>query len=229
MLLDVGKRQFSQKLSSLILVVIMVTGGISFAIPGIIPEAEAEPFIAEVRYVGFNFAPRGWASCDGQLLSIASNTALFSILGTTFGGDGRTTFGLPDLQGRFLMHPGNGPGLSSHNLGEKGGTNTVTLSLANLPVHSHTVFSDANTDPIRSEIFVTSASGNTILSTGNSIGLGFARTFSNILPLSQMNSNSISVNAVTDATGSSDSVDNMPPYLALQCTIATQGLFPSRN
>ena len=94
-----------------------------------------EPFIAQIMMFGGNFAPRGWAFCDGQLLPISQYSALFSLLGTTYGGDGRTTFGLPDLRGRVAIHPGNGPGLSSIRLGEKGGTETNTLSTAQLPPH----------------------------------------------------------------------------------------------
>ena len=92
------------------------------ALVGIFPSRNSDPFIGEIRMVGFNFAPRGWAFCDGQLLSIAQNTALFSLLGTSFGGDGRTTFALPDLRGRVAIHPGTGPGLSPYQLGQKGGS-----------------------------------------------------------------------------------------------------------
>ena len=99
----------------------------------------SEPFIAEVRIFATNFAPRGWAFCNGQLLSIAQNTALFSLVGTTYGGDGRTTFGLPNLKGRLPMHPGRGPGLTSRKLGQTGGVTTVTLTEAQLPNHSHTI------------------------------------------------------------------------------------------
>jgi microcystin-dependent protein len=203
----------------------MVFGGISFAIPGIIPEAAAdEPFIGEVRFKAFNFANRGWTNCDGQLLSISSNTALFSLLGTIYGGDGRTTFGIPDMKGRFLMHPGNGPGLSSHNLGQRGGSETINLTLDNLPNHSHTI-SNAN---LTSSIF-TSEYSNVVLSNGNAIGLSFARTFSNQIPNVEMNPSSILVSASTTSIGDGTSVDNMPPYLALNCQIATVGLYPSRN
>ena len=95
-----------------------------------------DPFIGLIVMFGGNFAPRGWALCDGQLLSISSNSALFSILGTTYGGDGRTTFGLPDLRGRVPMHPGTGPGLSPRTLGQKSGTETVQLTTAQLPPHT---------------------------------------------------------------------------------------------
>jgi len=109
---------------------------------GEIPEAEAsEPFIGQVTHFAGNFAPRGWGFCGGQLLAISQNSALFSILGTTYGGDGRTTFGLPDARGRDMVHPGTGPGLSNIRLGERGGSETTTLTVNNLPSHSHTATS----------------------------------------------------------------------------------------
>src|SRR5688572_30414210 len=99
----------------------------------------ADPFVAEIRIFPFNFAPKGWAWCNGQLLPISQNTALFSLLGTTYGGDGKSTFALPDLQGRAPMHPGQGPGLSLRDLGQSGGSETVTLLQSEIPVHSHSV------------------------------------------------------------------------------------------
>ena len=103
------------------------------------PAAAGEPFIAEIIMFGGNFAPRGWAFCDGALLPISQNTALFSLLGTTYGGDGRTTFGLPDLRGRVAIHPGTGPGLSTVRLGEKGGVENVVLTTAQMPAHGHQI------------------------------------------------------------------------------------------
>ncbi len=105
-----------------------------------------EGFIGEIMLFGGNFAPRNWAFCEGQLLPIAQNTALFSILGTTYGGDGRTTFGLPDLRGRVAIHEGRGPGLTDRQLGQKGGSRTVALSMENLPLHNHTAPSVVNSD-----------------------------------------------------------------------------------
>src|SRR4249920_2875232 len=98
-----------------------------------------DPFVAEIRIFPFNFAPRGWAWCDGQLLPLSQNTALFSLLGTTYGGNGTSNFALPDLQGRAPMHPGPGPGLSLHDLGETGGSDTVTLLESEIPMHTHTM------------------------------------------------------------------------------------------
>src|SRR6266568_4820274 len=99
----------------------------------------ADPFVAEIRIFPFNFAPKGWAFCDGQLLPLSQNTALFSLLGTTYGGDGKSTFALPNMQGNTPMHPGQGPGLSLHDLGETGGSETVTLLQTEIPAHSHTL------------------------------------------------------------------------------------------
>src|SRR6187549_3863431 len=98
-----------------------------------------DPFVAEIRIFPFNFAPKGWAWCDGQLLPLSQNTALFSLLGTTYGGNGKSNFALPDLQGRAPMHPGQGPGLSLHDLGETGGSETVTLLESEIPAHAHTI------------------------------------------------------------------------------------------
>src|SRR6478672_10756894 len=99
----------------------------------------ADPFVAEIRIFPFNFAPKGWAFCDGQLLPLSQNTALFSLLGTTYGGNGKSNFALPDLQGRAPMHPGQGPGLSLHDLGETGGSDTVSLLESEIPSHTHTL------------------------------------------------------------------------------------------
>ena len=104
-----------------------------------------DPFVAEIRIFPFNFAPNGWAFCDGQLLPLSQNTALFSLLGTTYGGDGKSNFALPDMQGNVPMHPGQGPGLSLHDLGETGGSQTVTLLESEIPSHSH-VLNASNAD-----------------------------------------------------------------------------------
>src|SRR5690349_12706960 len=104
----------------------------------------ADPFVAEIRIFPFNFAPRQWAWCDGQLLPISQNTALFSLLGTTYGGNGKSTFALPNMQGNAPMHPGQGPGLSLHDLGETGGSETVTLLESEIPSHTHGLFAQTN-------------------------------------------------------------------------------------
>jgi microcystin-dependent protein len=218
----------SRKISSLVLSVIMVAGSLTFAIPGAMPEAEAsDPFIAQIQYMPFNFSPRGWAFCDGQLLQISQNTALFSLVGTIYGGDGRTTFGIPDMRGRLLMHEGTGPGLTPHPLGQRGGTETVTLTLNQLPSHLHQVSAPPS---ITSDILVSNSPGNTALPIGNSFGSGFARAYSTQIPDVQMHSDSVSFNNIqTTATGGGGPHNNLPPYLVVNCNIALQGVFPSRN
>lgn len=171
----------------------------------------SEPFIGEVRIWAGNFAPRSWAFCNGQVLPISQNTALFSLLGTTYGGDGRSTFALPDLQGRAPMQPGTGPGLTSRQLGEKGGVETVTLTTAQLPAHNHNWAAQSRrgdlADPAGRSL-ARASSGNAYHAPGNPV---------------QMASN-----AIGEAGGSSPH-NNMQPYLALSFIIALQGIYPSRS
>ena len=171
-----------------------------------------EPFIGQITMFGFNFAPRGWAFCDGQLLPIAQNTALFSLLGTTFGGDGRTTFGLPDLRGRTAIHPGTGPGLSPRRLGERGGQERVTLTIANLPSHTHDV-----------SIGVTDEDGNS--NEGNTHIL--ANTVNN--NYSNRVANGALAASRSTNTGGSQHVNNLQPFLVISFCIALVGIFPSRS
>jgi microcystin-dependent protein len=170
-----------------------------------------EPFIGQIIMFGGNFAPRSWAFCDGQLLAISENEALFSILGTTFGGDGRTTFGLPDLRGRAPVHGGNGPGLSNVRLGEKGGTETVTLNTSQMPQHTHSLNA--------SSLDATSPNP-----TGNVLARAEAESLYVDIPTNTtMNSNSI------NNTGGTQSHNNMQPFQCINFIIALQGTFPSRN
>jgi microcystin-dependent protein len=177
-----------------------------------------EPQLGEILWVGFNFAPRGWAKCDGQLLTIAQYSALFSLLGTTYGGDGRTTFGLPDMRGRTVVGQGRGSGLSNYTWGQKTGSENRTLSTANLPAHNHSVNvtnETAETDvaagylaapvaPLAGQAelprYKQTATGTTTLATG---ALG--------------------------TVGNSEAVDIRQPSTTLQCIIALQGTYPSRN
>ncbi len=172
----------------------------------------SEPFLAEIRIVGFNFAPRGWAFCDGQLLPINQNQSLYSLLGTTYGGDGRTSFALPDLRGRTPIHVG-AAGSVSHPLGQRSGEETHTLSQAELPAHDHTLHgadSPANA-PVPG-------------------GRAWAQTAATDPAYGNLNNNPAAMNdAVIAASGGSQAHNNMQPYLALNFCIALQGLFPSRN
>ena len=129
-----------------------------------------EPFIGEIAMFAGNFAPRGWALCNGQLLPIAQNTALFSLLGTTYGGDGRTTFALPDLRGRVPIHAGNGPGLSSYRLGSKGGSETKTLTTLNMPAHAHGVLTENNSSASQNGEVYTTKRGKGVMISGEITG-----------------------------------------------------------
>ena len=170
----------------------------------------AEPFIGQIVMFAGNFAPRSWALCDGQLLSISQNSALFSILGTTYGGDGRTTFGLPDLRGRVPMHPGNGPGLSPRNLGQKSGVENVTLNVNQIPVHNHA-------------LPASSGFGNAKGPSGNVPAMADdgERNYSSGTPNANMDP---STNA-----GGGQSHTNVQPFQCVNFIIALQGVFPSRN
>ena len=174
----------------------------------------SEPFVAEIRIFAGNFAPRGWAFCNGQLLPISQNTALFSLIGTTYGGDGRSTTALPNLQGRAPMHPGRGPGLTSRRLGQRGGVEMVSLTEAQMPNHSHTL-RGANENGEQGSLT-------------NNVVLGRARggtpyqnnTSSNVV---SMNERSL------QNDGGSQSHNNMQPYIAINFIIALVGLYPSRS
>jgi len=180
----------------------------------------SSPFVAEIRIFGFNFAPVGWAQCNGQLLPISQNTALFSLLGTFYGGNGKSTFGLPNMQQAVAIHQGQGNGLSLYDLGQSGGAETVTLLQAEMPLHTH-------------NFSVTTANGTTNVATGNQpargasgnpvSGLTQAKVYSAIAPQTVM-----SPQSMTPAGGSLPH-NNMMPYLTLNYCIALQGVFPARN
>lgn len=175
-----------------------------------------DPFVAEIRIVPFNFAPKGWAFCDGQLMPISQNTALFALLGTVYGGDGKSTFALPNMQGSAAMHPGQGPGLSLRDLGEIGGATSVTLIESEIPVHTHSM--NATTSPSTTTL----PANNT--SFGRSVGGSFykANTPTPFGPITQM-----APQTLTPAGGSLPH-NNLQPYLTLNYVIALQGVFPPR-
>ncbi|CAM1348864.1 phage tail protein [Tenacibaculum halocynthiae] len=185
-----------------------------------------DPFLGQIVLFGGNFAPRGWALCEGQLLPIAQNSALFSILGTIYGGDGRTTFALPDLRGRAAISSGRGPGLSDRRLGSRSGQEVHTLTTLEMPSHNHLASS-------ASKFYGQSAAGDDdTLSEGASIASGSATSseiFSSTAPNTQMNTNSVITTTTTLNQGGSQAHNNMQPYLTTNYIIALQGVFPSRN
>ncbi len=171
----------------------------------------ADPFVAEIRIFPFNFAPKGWAWCDGQLLPLSQNTALFSLLGTTYGGNGQSTFALPDLQGRAPMHPGQGPGLSLHDLGESGGSETVSLLESEIPSHNHAVNASMADGISQTPVGERLATG---------VGVGAYGSPTALVPMHPM--------ALLPAGGDQPH-NNMQPYLTLYFCIALQGVYPPRG
>lgn len=172
----------------------------------------SEPFIAEIRIFAGNFAPRGWAFCNGQLLPIAQNTALFSLIGTTYGGDGRTTTALPDLQGRSVMHPGRGPGLTDRRLGQKGGVSSVTLAESQIPNHAHSMYLNGS---------ITGDSNNP----ANKL---FAQS---AVPEASIYASSSPTQNIDELSpqGGGQAHNNTQPYLGINFIIALVGLYPSRS
>jgi microcystin-dependent protein len=173
----------------------------------------ADPFVAEIRIFPFNFAPRGWAWCDGQLLPLSQNTALFSLLGTTYGGNGKSNFALPDLQGRAPMHPGQGPGLSLHDLGETGGSETVTLLESEMPSHSHavmTINTPANVKLPGPDVgLARSAGGSAYIASNTGLQAMAPETLA--------------------PAGGDQPHNELQPYLTFYFNIALQGVFPPRG
>jgi microcystin-dependent protein len=174
----------------------------------------SNPFLAEIRIFTGNFAPKGWALCDGQLMPISQNTALFSLLGTTYGGNGLSSFGLPNLQGSAPMQAGQGPGLSLRDLGETGGNQTVTLLQTEMPAHSHSSQAATGSDQVGP--------------TNNAWGTGAKFGGGNLYASTSGTGASMSLSA-TSVTGDSVPHNNMPPFLGLTFIIALQGVFPARS
>ncbi len=176
------------------------------------PASAQDAYLGAIEYFAFSFAPRNYALCDGQVLPINQYQALYSLLGTTFGGDGRTTFNLPDMRGRMPVHDGGsaGTGLTRRQLGQKGGIEQVTLSVAQVPSHTHDLGGASN-------------SGNQVLPAGNALADDNPdETYRDEAPNADMHAGSI-------GPSPSQAHENMPPYLVVSCNIALQGLFPSRN
>jgi microcystin-dependent protein len=173
----------------------------------------ADPFVAEIRIFPFNFAPKGWAFCDGQLMPLSQNTALFSLLGTTYGGDGKSTFALPNMQGNAAIHAGQGTGLSLYDLGQSGGSETVTLLTSEIPAHAHGILANINPSnlaaPSPLRCYARSAPGTAYKATGANI-------------------TAFSDQALAPAGGDQPH-NNLMPYLTLNFCIALQGVFPPRT
>ncbi len=199
-------RKTRTSISVLVLAVMLALGTIQ-----VTPAWASDPFVAQIKIFPYNFAPRGWAFCNGDLLPIAENTALFSLVGTTYGGDGRTTLGLPDLRGRFAMHAGRGPGLSERRLGEKGGVEQVRLTEAQIPSHRHQL--NAHKSQGRQD-----APNNNVLAYDRR-----EDQYSTEAPDVDMNS------AAIGSAGGGWAHNNMPPYLGFNYCIALWGLYPSRS
>jgi microcystin-dependent protein len=179
-----------------------------------------DPFLGQISLLGCNFAPQGWALCQGQLLSIAQNTALFSLLGVNFGGDGRTNFQLPDLRGRATVGFGQGSGLSAYTIGQTGGGETISISSANYPAHSHTLFAAASAATANAPNGLFEAQGQTG-GRGGTVNLAAysgSGTRTTLAP-----------GALTTAVGGGQPHNNRQPYLALNFCIALQGIFPARS
>jgi microcystin-dependent protein len=177
----------------------------------------SEPFIGEIRAFGFNFPPRNWAFCNGQLMGISQHSALFAILGTTYGGDGSQTFALPNLQDRAAMHWGHGPGLTPRVIGEVLGSSTVTLTIDQMPSHSHAVSTQAGNTTSQSQVAPSSNAALGLSSVGKAYiptAVPFDKTFSG---------------RAIGVAGGATPHENMQPILALNFCISLQGLFPSRN
>lgn len=173
----------------------------------------SSPYLAEIRVFPFSFPPKGWAFCDGQIMSISQNTALFSLLGTTYGGNGTSNFSLPNMQGNCSMHPGQGPGLSLHDLGETGGAEYVTLLESEIPFHTHSVMADL--------LLATKSTA-----AGNSLARTATPTPGDIYNSSS--ANQLNPNCVTPSGGGQPH-NNMMPYLTLNWCIALQGVYPPRS
>jgi microcystin-dependent protein len=219
------------------LLIALVVVASSFAVTPA-ARAQAEPFIGQVMWVGFTFCPQGWAAADGALLPINQNQALFALFGTFYGGDGRTTFALPDLRGRAAVHVGTGPGLTQVFEGQQGGAEQQTLTFAQMPAHSHTATTTVSGMQVTSTLRASSASNNASSPAGAALGVSKKQTAQYVSgpPDTNMAAGSVE-STVTDGTATTtvnatnsgtSPVPVRDPYLGLRACIALQGIFPSR-
>jgi len=183
-----------------------------------------EPYIGQIAAFGFNFAPKGWLKCEGQILPISNYTALFSLLGTAYGGDGRLTFALPDLRGRMLIGTGIGPGLSPIEHGEKKGNEKTALKIENMPPHTHEATLNVSDKNASMEIAVSNATIATA-GTGDSRNFSTIKGFNTDIPEVSLNQKSVVINT----SGKGKSFDNRSPYLGINYCIAIEGLYPPRS
>ena len=190
--------------------------------------AAAEPLLGEIMWVGYNFCPRGWAAADGQILPISQYSALFSLYGTTYGGDGRSTFALPDLRGRVPMHAGRGPGLTERREGQKGGVESVTLTQSNLPAHTHGLSAAQVTLRANSNGGDSAEPENKMLADGQRAAI-FADVPADAGEVVPLSGQSATVSGTSDVTGGGVSANTMSPYIVLRACVALVGVFPSRN
>lgn len=175
----------------------------------------SDPFYGEIRMVGFTFAPEGWANCDGAMMQIQQNPTLYSLLGTIYGGNGVTTFGLPDLRGRVAVHTGTGPGLTPRQMGQAGGVESNITNVSQMPAHTHTGKVRCNTDPAA-----------TTVPTGHTLAAGSGRT--NLYIDADPNENMRDSTVEIDTTGNGLPINNMQPWLCVRFCIALQGIYPQR-
>ncbi len=182
-----------------------------------------EPFIGEIKLFGFNFAPRGYATCSGQLLSIAQNTALFSLLGTTYGGNGQSTFGLPNLNGRLAIGMGQSPGTSNYDIGQVGGVENSTLTINQMPMHGHSAVGITVNQQVGASNDDASPVNNFISTSTSGMGDFFGTTGT-----SDVMANA-KVGGVTANAGGSQPFSLLQPYLVINYSIATEGIFPTRS
>ncbi len=195
-----------------VLATVILATGLGTALSA--PKAHAqEPFLGQMTYFAGNFAPRGWAFCNGQLLAVSQYSALYSLLGTTYGGDGRTTFALPDMRGRAAIHAGNGPGLSDRRLGANVGAETTTMTVQNMPSHNHT-----------GVLKGTATAGNSDSVVGAALAMG-----GSYAGRASVDQTMAAGSVETQNTGGGQAMNNMQPSLVVNCIIALEGLYPSRS